>query len=256
MDWTVSSYPKDTIYTHEWTIEDFLKAMYRNDGKIDSPPFKMPGLGNRKFFLRITQSECDKRMNFNNGRNKSRNHAKPEDLIVDGVQYQVLHLFDVWLLVKNPSDDSNMLKLAGTLDVRQGTTEIKSKGHFIGFQEDGFGPYFAESSGSEFASINSDGWQFAKERFRSFKWGTQLYLDPYDELPCADFYALDNTPEVTLKATIKIPSNMVHSSGVVNDAAEERVPFKHLLHQQEFSDVTLKVGHREFPCHRLILANK
>ena len=34
MDWTVSSYPKDTIYTHEWTIEDFLKAMYRNDGKI------------------------------------------------------------------------------------------------------------------------------------------------------------------------------------------------------------------------------
>ena len=81
-------------------------------------------------------------------------------------------------------------------------------------------------------------------------------MDPYDELPCADFYALDNTPEVTLKATIKIPSNMVHSSGVVNDAAEERVPFKHLLHQQEFSDVTLKVGHREFPCHRVILANK
>jgi len=28
------------------------------------------------------------------------------------------------------------------------------------------------------------------------------------------------------------------------------------LHQQEFSDVTLKVGHREFPCHRVILANK
>ena len=60
MDWTVSSYPKDTIYTHEWTIEDFLKAMYRNDGKIDSPPFKLPGL-QWSFFLRVTRSQCDRK---------------------------------------------------------------------------------------------------------------------------------------------------------------------------------------------------
>ena len=56
----MSSYPKDTIYTHQWTIEDFPKAMKRNDGKIDSPIFKMPGLQvQRSFFLRITRSKCD-----------------------------------------------------------------------------------------------------------------------------------------------------------------------------------------------------
>ena len=135
------------------------------------------------------------------------------------------------------------------------TTEIRSKVHFIGFGE-GVGPYFAEASGSRLARIDSDGWQFAKERFRSFKWATELYLDPYDELPCAYFYAMDRTPELTLKAIIKIPSSMVHSSGVVKSPDEERVPFRHLLDQSDFKDVTLKVGNREFRCHRVILANK
>ena len=264
MDWTVSSYPKDAIYTHQWTIEDFSKAMARNDGKIDGPPFRMPGL-QESFFLCITQSQCDRKMTMTGDYDGYYGHANPED------ELHVSHLFDVWLRLKNPSDDSKKLKLAGTLQLSQGSTDVRSRGHFIGIEE-GVGPFFAESSGSAFASnhsavasynsdvvsIHPDGWQFSKERFRSFKkWGgTQLYLDPYDELPCADFYALDHTPELTLKATIKIPSSMVHSSGVVKSAEEERVPFKHLLQEPDFSDVTLKLGDREFRCHRLILANK
>jgi len=266
MDCTVSSYPKDTIYSHEWTIEEFAKAMYRNDGTIDSPSFKMPGLQQWSFFLRVTQSECDRKMNYND--DVGRIHAKRDELVIEGVKYEVSHLFDVWLMLENPSDDLKKIKLAGTLEVSQGTTEIRSKGHFIGLEK-GLWPYFAESSGSEFASchadlegfnsdvagIHLDGWQFAKERFRSFKWGTQLYLDPYDELPCADFFALNHTPsEVTMKASIKIPSDMVHSSGLVNGPADD---FKHLLNQKELSDVTLKmVDGREIPCHRVILANK
>ena len=255
MDWTVSSYPKDATYTHQWTIKDFPKAMKRNDGKIDSPTFKMPGL-QRSFFLRISRSQCDREMDWDDYEDvcDGQGHAKGDSL-ADGLNKFVSHLFDVWLLMKSPSDDLKKLKLAGTLELSQGTTEVRSKGHFIS-SEEGVGPYFAEASGSGFARIHSEGWQFAKERFQSFKWGTELHLDPYDELPCADFYALDHTPELTLKAIIKIPSSMVHSSGVVKSPDEERVPFRHLLHQPEFSDVTLKVGDREFPCHRVILANK
>ena len=261
MDWTASSYPKDTIYNHQWTIEDFPKAMKRNDGKIDSPTFKMPRL-QRSFFLRITRSQCDRKMDRTNYDDvfDGSGHAKGDSLVdIDGIndseQNFVSHLFDVWLLAKHLSDDLKKLKLAGTLELSQGTTEVRSKGHFIGFEE-GIGPYSAEASGSGFASIHSEGWQFAKERFQSFKWGTELHLDPYDELPCADFYALDHTPELTLKAIIKIPSSMVHSAGVVNSPDEERFPFKHLIDQKDFKDVTLKIGDREFRGHRVILANK
>ena len=60
MDWTESSYPEDAIYTREWTIKEFSKAMERTDGQIDSPPFKLPGL-QWSFFLRVTRSQCDRK---------------------------------------------------------------------------------------------------------------------------------------------------------------------------------------------------
>ena len=59
MDWTESYYNEDATYVHEWTIRDFDKAMKRSDGIIDGRPFKMPGLP-WKFFLRVSQSQCDK----------------------------------------------------------------------------------------------------------------------------------------------------------------------------------------------------
>jgi len=263
MDWTVSSYPKDTIYTHQWTIKDFSEALNRNNDKIDSPTFKMPGL-QWPFFLRITRSQCHRDFVASFGSSRVwddhtwNGYTKNEESIVDGVKHFITDLFDVWLLAKKTSDDLRKLKLAGTLELSQGTTDVISKGHFLRTLEgEGLmGAWYALSSGSSFASIHSDGWQFVKEDSDS-RYGTRekLLLGP-GELPCADFFALDHTTELTLKAIIKIPSSMVHNSGVVSGADEEKVPFKHLLDQPDFSDVTLKVGNREFRCHRVILANK
>lgn len=252
MDWTESSYPEDAIYTREWTIKEFSKAMERTDGQIDSPPFKLPGL-QWSFFLRVTRSQCDRKkvsienqlwsLSDINRYNRYYGHARHDD------EDFISHLFDVWLLVKNPSDDANKLKLAGTLEVSQSTREFRPKGHF--FNDDGYDhgythdTYFLPAAGSGVASISvgdlgSRGWQFARE----IPSRPDVVVLPWD-LECVDFYALNNTPELTLK-----------SSAIMNDPSEERVPFKHLLQQTEFSDVTLKIGDREFPCHRLILANR
>jgi len=122
----------------------------------------------------------------------------------------ISHLFDVWLLVKNPSDDVNKLKLAGTLEVSQSNREFRPKGHF--FNDDGYDhgythdAYFLPPAGSGVASISvrdlgSKGWQFA----RQIPSRPDLVVLPWD-LECVDFYALNNTPELTLKVTIKIPS--------------------------------------------------
>ena len=61
---------------------------------------------------------------------------------------------------------------------------------------------------------------------------------------------------MTLKAQITIPSQIVSSSGSVNNADTRIFSFKSLLSEPDFSDVSVKCGERVFPCHRVILAKR
>ena len=279
MDWTESYYNEDATYVHEWTIRDFKKAMNRSDGIIDGPPFKMPGLP-WKFFLRISQSECDKdwkEFGYPSARNVGWNHTTGKMLYRDyndRILRDILnntadeveedpsmsHLFDVSLQVENPTEDLKMVKLAGSLEVDQGSTGIKSRGHMFAVLDDDF-PVAVTSivgaTGSEVISATSNSWDFGEEEAIKSELSRMECLEGPHEHLCHDFFALcHSTPEIILKATIKIASKMLHSTRMIKTADEEKVPFKHYLSEPDFSDVTLRVGQREFSCHRVFLANK
>ena len=108
MDWTESYYNEDATYIHEWTIKDFDKAMKRSDGIIDGRPFKMPGLP-WKFFLRVSQSQCDKdwgEFGHPTVRNGGWNHTTGRMLYAGHEEdHSMSHLFDVSLQVENPTED-------------------------------------------------------------------------------------------------------------------------------------------------------
>ena len=276
MDWTESYYNKDATYIHEWTIRDFDKAMKRSDGIIDGPPFKMPGLP-WKFFLRISQSECDKdwkEFGYPSARNVGWNHTTGKMLYRDyndrilrdilnntGDEVEedpsMSHLFDVSLQVENPTEDLKTVKLAGSLEVDQGSTGIKSKGHMFAVLDGDPDPSLVGATGSECITATSNRWEFGEEEAIRCTGDRIEYSEgPFEHL-CHDFFAICHiTPEITLKATIKIASKMLHRTRMIKTADEEKVPFKHLLSEPDFSDVTLRVGQREFSCHRLLLANK
>ena len=263
MDWTESYYNKDATYIHEWTIRDFKKAMNRSDGIIDGPPFKMPGLP-WKFFLRVSQSECDKdwqEFGHPTVKNGGWNHTTGRMLYAGHEEdHSMSHLFDVSLQVENPTEDLKMVKLAGSLEVDQGSTGIKSRGHMFAVLDDDFPlpvTSIVGATGSEVISATSNSWDFGEEEAIKSELSRMECLEGPHEHLCHDFFALcHSTPEIILKATIKIASKMLHRTRMIKTADEEKVPFKHLLFQPDFSDVTLRVGQREFSCHRLLLANK
>ena len=96
-----------------------------------------------------------------------------------------------------------------------------------------------------------------KESIIYYSGGRSVRMDEEDIISF-DFFALESTPDTTLKATIKIESKMVHSTGIIKrleDFRRGETTFQ-VLSGPDFSEAILKVGQREFPCHRVILTNK
>ena len=254
--WAVSTFPEDVTFTYNWTIDDLVKGMERDvDGAIESPSFKMPGLP-WDFFLRITRTVFKYKTDPDGEISEFR---YPKELQIEEAMIPITSFFGVQLYVEDPDEkmeDLKELKLAGSLSLSetddQGVERLKLTGQIYRW----FGP-------PELGGEKRTGWTKFSEWSKNWEFGTEEIT--YDKSPNRvddsqglyyDFYTLGDTPRMTLKAQITIPSKMVSSSGSVNNADTRTFSFKSLLSEPDFSDVSVKCGERVFPCHRVILAKR
>ena len=254
--WAVSTFPEDVTFTYNWTIDDLVKALERDvDGAIESPSFKMPGLP-WDFFLRITRTVFKYKTDPDGEITEFR---YPKELQIEEAMIPITSFFGVQLYVEDPDEkmeDLNELKLAGSLSLSetddQGVERLKLTGQIYRW----YGP-------PELGGEKRTGWTKFSDWSKNWEFGTEEIT--YDKSPNRvddsqglyyDFYTLGDTPRMTLKAQITIPSKMVSSSGSVNTTDTRTFSFKSLLSEPDFSDVSVKCGERVFPCHRVILAKR
>ena len=209
--WAVSVFPEDVTFTHNWTIDDLVKGLERDDdGAIESPSFKMPGLP-WDFFLRITRTVF-KFKTVPDG--EVAEFRCPKELEIERAIIPITSFFGVQLCVENPEEkmaDLKELKLAGTLTLSetddQKVERLKLTGQIYSWN----GP--PELGGEKRTGLTrfsewSKGWEFGTE---DITYDKPCQMDNSQGL-YYDFYTLGDAPRMTLKAQITIPSKMVSNA--------------------------------------------
>jgi len=211
---------KISDHTFEWKIENFDNRMRRENKNIVSPEFAIPGQEG-KFFLRVEEAK--------------ERHISPDEMKTPTVVYEVSGYptpikwyFSVTLAME---DGDKSTKVAATLEIIKGGEEVM-KGSigethsFVGLQ-----------SPQRFVGAN-----LAK------------YLSSVKKA-CRNFYTMDETSLLTLRATITTPSQPITSlEAEVED--DKHCNFRPLLTDPKYADINLKCQGRVFPCHRVILSSR
>ena len=260
--WAVTTLPKDTSFTYNWSIHEFSKALEKS-GPLDpirSETFKIPG---HPWDFRI---HVQKLMIMHDSPAGPMESVRPEALVISENKLDISSFFCVRLCVENPELSASELfelKLSGTLVISERNDGIVSniiKGtilEFEGYSDDV--EYILRPINDGYTQYQQEepigGWVFGNKNLMLAQGRSQEGVE-WEEKFHHGFYTRGKTPKLDLKAVITVPSQMETISGSVWKVDAKNFSFEELLTRPDYSDITLVCEDKRFECHKVLLANK
>ena len=270
--WSVSTIPKDTTFTYNWSIHEFSKALKRSRTMepLCSEIFKIPGL---PWDFRIHVQKLMLDIDSDDGPNEV---VRPQAVVMAENILDISSFFCVKLCVENPEisgDELLELKLAGTLAISESNDGIVRnvlKGTILEFEAYSDDVEYILRPIANVSILDADikdgnsqydqtepikGWVFGNKNLMLVRGRSQEGVECEQKF-YHGFYTRGETPKLDLKAVITVPSQIRTVSGGVWKVEAKNFSFEEHLSRPDYSDITLVCGEKRFQCHKLLLANK